>query len=176
MVFFSSILGDKHECIAVLHENENGRTKTVALDEQKNSEICVTNGMSCYRFNENKSAVKLLRDSDNLIEDNSAETSSQETGDNEVISIATNCTQFGSKHASSSGLEPIDQGITVCRNNNTGWYPNALFSYNNTKCSSFKQYFAVRNLDEAYQAIQDVLGKFTFVHCRSFRSIFVNYS
>ncbi|XP_073841369.1 serine protease nudel [Musca autumnalis] len=152
-----SILEDKHQCIAVLHENKNGRVKTVSLDEQRSTELCTTKGMSCYRFNENKFPGKLFREADNLIDNSPEATSSQEDDDNEVISASTNCTQFGIKHANSKSLEPIDQGITVCRSNNTGWYPNALFSYNNTNCSSFKQFFAVRTLDEAYQGIQDAM-------------------
>lgn len=156
----------KHECIAVLHENKNGRIKTVSLAQQNDTDLCHTNGMACYRLIEKKPSVKLLRESsvssEDLINvsDEITLRDNEDSDENQVISKFTSCSQFGTKPNNFSSLEPIDQGITVCRNNNTGWYPSALFSYNNTDCHSFKHHFAVRSLEEGYKAIQDVMGKF----------------
>lgn len=156
---------DKHECIAVLHENENGRIKTVSLKEAKDSDFCHSNGLSCYRLIERSPPVQLLRDTSVSAEDlaNVSEEISLRDYDkadiNRALSKITKCSQFGNKYTNATALEPIDQGIMVCRNNDTGWYPNALFSYNNTECLSFEKSFAIRTLQEAYKSIQEVIGE-----------------
>ncbi|XP_046808532.1 serine protease nudel [Lucilia cuprina] len=154
----------KHECIAVLHDNSHGRVKTVTIKEQNDDKQCQSTAMGCYRLIEKIPPMKLLRETSVSAEDvaNISEEvtirDSHSSEENEVISKYTTCTQFGNKHwVNGTGLEPIDQGILVCRSNDTGWYPNALFSYNNTNCNSFKQAFAMRTLDEAYKAIHEIL-------------------
>lgn len=120
--------------------------------------------MSCYRLIDKNPPMKLLRETSVSVEDviNISEEitlrDSQSSEENEVISKYTNCKQFGSK-LNDTGLQPIDQGILVCRSNDTGWYPSALFSYNNTNCNSFKQAFPVRTLEEAYKGLHEILGK-----------------
>ncbi|XP_059216727.1 serine protease nudel [Stomoxys calcitrans] len=156
-------LNEKQECIAVLHENESGRIKTVSLAEEKDADICRAKSMSCYRLIEKMPSVKLLRESEVSSEDliNVSEEivlrDNEDATENQAISVFTSCSQFGSRQANASGIEPIDQGISVCRNNDSGWYPNAMFSYNNTNCYSFKQSFSIRTLEDAYKGIQDVI-------------------
>ncbi|KAM7355778.1 serine protease nudel isoform 2-T2 [Cochliomyia hominivorax] len=171
----------KHECIAVLHENIHGRIKTVSLKEENNNKQCNGTAMSCYRLVEKNPPMKLLRETNVSAEDiiNISEEitirDSQSSEENEVISKYTKCSQFGANLENATGLQPIDQGILVCRSNDTGWYPNALFSYNNTNCYSFKQAFALRTLEEAYKAIHEILesSKCKFAHdeplCSGFR-------
>lgn len=120
--------------------------------------------MNCYRLIDKNPPMKLLRETSVSAEDviNISEEvtlrDSQSSEENEVISKYTNCKQFGSK-LNDTGLQPIDQGILVCRSNDTGWYPSALFSYNNTNCNSFKQAFPMRTLEEAYKGLHEILGK-----------------
>lgn len=148
-----------------MHDNSHGRIKTVSLKEQNDDKLCRGTAIGCYRLIEKTPPKKLLRETSLSAEDvvNISEEvtirDSQSSEENEVVSKYTTCTQFGSKHVNATGIEPIDQGILVCRSNDTGWYPNALFSYNNTNCNSFKHPFAMRTLEEAYKAIHEILGK-----------------
>ncbi|XP_075160655.1 serine protease nudel isoform X2 [Haematobia irritans] len=156
-------LEEKHQCIAVLHENEHGRIRTVSVAEERNTDICRANAMTCYRLIEKMPPVKLLRESEVSSEDLinvSGEITLRDYDDlqeTQAISIFTSCSQFGIRHSNGSDFEPTDQGITVCRSNDSGWYPNALFSYNNSNCQSFKQHFAVRTLEDAYNGIQNII-------------------
>lgn len=143
----------------------HGRIKTVSLKEDNDEKQCRSKAISCYRLIEKNPPMKLLRETYLSAEDIiniSEEVSlrdSQSSEENEVLSKYTSCTQFGYKNLNSTGLEPIDQGILVCRSNDTGWYPNALFSYNNTNCNSFKQAFPMRTLEAAYKTIHEKLGR-----------------
>uniref|UniRef100_A0A1A9V3W0 SRCR domain-containing protein n=1 Tax=Glossina austeni TaxID=7395 RepID=A0A1A9V3W0_GLOAU len=82
-----------------------------------------------------------------------------QSSDTRVQSKFASCIKFGNKNSEGSLLEPIDQGITVCRSNHTGWYPIAFFSYNNTNCNSFKFGFPVRTLEKVYGAIQQIIDR-----------------
>lgn len=153
----------KHECIAVLHDNTHGRIKTVSVQDEE-SDKCRNRAMSCYRLIEKNPPKKLLRETSVSVEDviNISEEvnlrDSQSDEDNEIVSKYTSCSQFGNNISNAAELQPIDQGVLACRRNDTGWYPSALFSYNNTNCYSFKQAFAIRTLEDAYKAIQEKLG------------------
>lgn len=76
-----------------------------------------------------------------------------------TISRFTTCTQFGKKGVSHTAVEPVDQGILACRQSDSGWFPMALFDYNNTNCYSFKDSFALRTLEKVYGAIQKLIGR-----------------
>lgn len=143
-----------------MHDNANGHIKTVSIEKQNDDKLCHGKVESCYRLLERNPFLKLLHKTNSTAENfaiNSALTADN-SEENEVLSKQISCKQFGSDHKYTSILEPIDQSILVCRGNNTGWYPNALFSYNNTDCQSFKQPFSLRTLDEAYGHIHKMLG------------------
>lgn len=150
-----------------MHDNQFGRIKAVSVAEGNHDKHCGNNGVSCYRLVEKKPPLRLLRESDVSVEDLVSMSEEitlrdyDESPETKMVTKFTTCTQFGNINANVSALlEPIDQGILVCRNNNTGWYPISLFSYNNTNCNSFKKPFALRTLENAYKALQEKIGRF----------------
>uniref|UniRef100_A0A1A9W4A8 Peptidase S1 domain-containing protein n=1 Tax=Glossina brevipalpis TaxID=37001 RepID=A0A1A9W4A8_9MUSC len=158
------------QCLGILHENESGRIKAVSMVKETLSalsELCNNNNnkeaFACYRLIEKKPSRKLLRETDISIEDFASLSEEielhdyEQDNDTHVLSKFTSCTRFGNKDPDVNLLEPIDQGVTVCRSNHTGWYPIALFSYNNTNCTSFKFGFPVRILEKAYGTIQQII-------------------
>ncbi|KAL9904995.1 serine protease nudel isoform 3-T6 [Glossina fuscipes fuscipes] len=155
------------KCLAVLHENESGRIKAISIvRETLPAELCNKNeAFTCYRLIEKKPSLKLLRETDISIEDFASLSEEIElhdydqSSDMRVQSKFASCTKFGNKNPDDSLLEPIDQGINVCRSNHTGWYPIAFFAYNNTNCNSFKFGFPVRTLEKAYGAIQQIIER-----------------
>ena len=142
-----------------MHDNIYGRIKTVSIEKQNDEKQCRIKSVSCYRLLERNPSLKLLRETNVSPEDFTTFHDSDSSEENEALSKHISCKQFGNSHKNASILEPIDQGILVCRSYNTGWYPNALFSYNNTNCESFKQAFALRTLDKAYSILYKKLGK-----------------
>lgn len=124
--------------------------------------------MSCYRLIERTPPRRLLAElgvSDEDFASLSEEVVFKEdfSESNEfsslVISRFATCTQFGKKNSSRLAFEPVDQGILACRQADSGWYPLALFDYNNTNCYSFKDSFALRTLEKVYGTIQSLIGK-----------------
>ncbi|XP_037949020.1 serine protease nudel [Teleopsis dalmanni] len=151
------------ECISVLHEDKFGRIKTVAITEHKNDKLCNMSKLFCFQLLESKPSEKLLRDTALSAEDvaSVSEEFDMSSFDEKLdkitrsLSRITTCTQFGNKNIDAT-ISPIDQGILICREEKTGWYPTALFGYNNTNCSSFNQPFAVRTLESVYNVIQNI--------------------
>ncbi|XP_053955273.1 serine protease nudel isoform X2 [Anastrepha ludens] len=156
------------QCIAILHDDHSGRIKAVSAIEEQNDELCKASDMSCYRLVERKPPTKLLNvldvseeDFSSLSEEIMLKEAFEETSDTLGSSMSrfTTCTQFGKKNISRTTFEPVDQGILACKQTDTGWYPIALFDYNNTNCYSFKDSFALRTLEKVYGAIQSLIDQ-----------------
>lgn len=151
-----------------MHENRYGRIKTVAIEERTNDLLCRYSDMKCYKFLERTPSIQLL-DETSVTADDVASISEEiqlkqsvtEKIPSESLSKFVTCRQFGIINATSynpSIVQPIDQGVLVCRDADTGWYPSSMFSYNNTECSSFKMSFGIRKLDKAFKNIEPLLG------------------
>ncbi|BFF98991.1 serine protease nudel [Drosophila madeirensis] len=149
------------DCISVLHDETSGRIKTVAITQIMNDPNC----SSCYKLQEKQPPVNLMR-----LLNVSAEDMASISEEVELINGAaatelpaitkfTSCHQFGLKNLSDTHHNPIDQGVLVCRDSHTGWYPSALFSYNNSDCQSFKQPFSIETLERAYKSLQDIIDQ-----------------
>ncbi|XP_067643607.1 serine protease nudel isoform X1 [Eurosta solidaginis] len=170
---FSARLSEEgKQCIAILHDDNSGRIKTVTAIDERNDALCKSSDMSCYRLVERKPPKDLIDElgvSDEDFINLSDEVTLREALDDndgdgidalgKAISRFTTCTQFGKKNISRTALEPVDQGILACRETNTGWYPMALFDYNNTNCDSFKDALALRSLEKVYGTIQNIIDK-----------------
>lgn len=161
--FHSSAAEDAtpHQCISVLHDDLTGRIKTVATASINNDSSC----SSCYQLQERKPSSNLMRKL-NLSADDMASISDEvelvsgaaSAKSMPALTTFTSCTQFGQRNHTDHQAQPTDQGVLVCRDTHTGWYPAAIFSYNNTNCRSFKSPFAIRKLNEAYKMLQHVIG------------------
>ncbi|XP_017080584.2 serine protease nudel [Drosophila eugracilis] len=152
---------DARDCISVLHDDATGRIKTVAITRMKN----VTNCDSCYKLQEKQPPANLMRMLNVSAEDMASISEEVElingVAPTELPAITkfTSCNQFGLKNVSDSHHNPSDQGVLVCRDTHTGWFPTAMFNYNNTDCQSFKQPFGIRTLELAYKSLQDIIDK-----------------
>ncbi|SPP87604.1 serine protease nudel isoform X2 [Drosophila guanche] len=149
------------DCISVLHDESSGRIKTVAITQIMNNPKC----SSCYKLQEKQPPVNLMR-----LLNVSAEDMASISEEVELINGAaatelpaitkfTSCHQFGLKNLSDTHHNPIDQGVLVCRDSHSGWFPSALFSYNNSDCQSFKQPFGIETLERAYKSLQDIIDQ-----------------
>ncbi|XP_017028686.1 serine protease nudel [Drosophila kikkawai] len=149
------------DCISVLHDDLTGRIKTVAIVRASNDASCE----SCYKLQEKQPPVNLMRLLNVSAEDMASISEEVElinaVAPTELPAITkfTSCQQFGLKNVSDSHINPSDQGVLVCRDAHSGWFPTALFSYNNTDCQSFKQPFGIRTLEMAYKSLQDIIEK-----------------
>ncbi|XP_011186210.3 serine protease nudel [Zeugodacus cucurbitae] len=166
--FVREAADDPYQCIAILHDEQSGRIKAVSAIEERNDALCKVSDISCFRLVERKPSRQLidglgLSDEDfaSLSEEimlrEDLDTSMDSMGS--TISRFTTCTQFGKKNVSRTALEPVDQGILACRQSDSGWFPLALFDYNNTNCYSFKDSFALRTLEKAYSAMQQLIDQ-----------------
>ncbi|TDG47498.1 hypothetical protein AWZ03_006090 [Drosophila navojoa] len=149
-----------HECISVLHDDRTGRIKTVATASITNDSSC----SSCYQLQERKPSSNLMRMLNLSAEDMASiseevELVSGVAGAKSMPALTTftSCTQFGQRNQTNLKSQPTDQGVLVCRDAHTGWYPAAIFSYNNTNCRSFRSPFPIRKLNEAYKMLQHVI-------------------
>lgn len=145
----------------MLHDDRTGRIKTVAIASITNDSSC----SSCYQLQERKPSSNLMRMLNLSAEDmasisDEVELVSGVTGAKSMPALTTftSCTQFGQRNQTHLQSQPTDQGVLVCRDAHTGWYPAAIFSYNNTNCRSFRAPFAIRKLNEAYKMLQHVIG------------------
>lgn len=144
----------------MLHDDVTGRIKTVAIIKAPNDASCE----SCYKLQEKQPPVNLMRLLNVSAEDMASISEEVElingVAPTELPAITkfTSCHQFGLKNVSDSHHNPSDQGVLVCRDSHTGWFPTALFSYNNSDCQSFKQPFGIRTLELAYKSLQDIIG------------------
>ncbi|XP_070070501.1 serine protease nudel [Drosophila takahashii] len=150
------------DCISVLHDDVTGRIKTVAITRIAN----VTNCDSCYKLQEKQPPANLMRLLNVSAEDMASISEEVElingVAPTELPAITkfTSCNQFGLKNVSDSlHHNPSDQGVLVCRDSHTGWFPTAMFSYNNSDCQSFKQPFGIKTLELAYKSLQDIIDK-----------------
>jgi len=145
----------------VLHDDASGRIKTVAITRIDN----VTNCESCYKLQEKQPPANLMRMLNVSAEDMASISEEVElingVAPTELPAITkfTSCHQFGLKNVSDSHHNPSDQGVLVCRDSHTGWFPTAMFSYNNSDCQSFKQPFGIKTLELAYKSLQDIIGE-----------------
>ncbi|EDV41196.1 uncharacterized protein Dana_GF10896 [Drosophila ananassae] len=157
------------DCISVLHDDFTGRIKTVAITKMANISDCT----SCYKLQEKQPPVNLMRLLNVSAEDMASISEEVElingVAPTELPAITkfTSCHQFGLKNASDFHHNPSDQGVLVCRDSHSGWFPTAMFSYNNSDCQSFKQPFAIRTLEQAYKSLQDIIDK---PSCRNLQS------
>ncbi|XP_020801689.1 serine protease nudel [Drosophila serrata] len=152
------------DCISVLHDDLTGRIKTVGIVRTPNDTSCE----SCYKLQEKQPPVNLMRLLNVSAEDMASISEEVElingVAPTELPAITkfTSCHQFGLKNVSDSPqnhINPSDQGVLVCRDSHTGWFPTAMFSYNNSDCQSFKQPFGIRTLELAYKSLQDIIDK-----------------
>lgn len=136
--------------------------------EERSDSLCKVSDISCFRLVEHKPPQQLieglgLHDEDfaSLSEEIVLKEDLDKNNDSmgSLISRFTICTQFGKKNVSHTALEPVDQGILACRQSDSGWFPLALFDYNNTNCYSFKDSFALRTLGKVYGAMQKLIGR-----------------
>lgn len=145
----------------MLHDDFTGRIKTVAITKMANISDCT----SCYKLQEKQPPVNLMRLLNVSAEDMASISEEVElingVAPTELPAITkfTSCHQFGLKNASDFHHNPSDQGVLVCRDSHSGWFPTAMFSYNNSDCQSFKQPFAIRTLEQAYKSLQDIIGE-----------------
>ncbi|XP_017468639.1 PREDICTED: serine protease nudel [Rhagoletis zephyria] len=165
---FKPTTDESSQCIAILHDDHSGRIKAVAAIEERNDSLCKVSDMSCYRLVERKPPQQVLNElsvSEEDVASLSEEVVLKEAfldGNDTLgstISRFTTCTQFGRKNFSRTALDPIDQGILACRQSDTGWYPMALFDYNNTNCYSFKDSIALRTLEKVHGTIQALIDQ-----------------
>lgn len=144
----------------MLHDDFTGRIKTVAITRVSNDTSC----NSCYQMQERQPSGNLMR-----MLNVSAEDMASISDEVELLSGVTarampaltkftSCTQFGQRNLSDVQVQPSDQGVLVCRDSHTGWYPSAIFIYNNTNCQSFRAPFGIRTLNEAYKSLQEIMG------------------
>ncbi|XP_004525699.1 serine protease nudel isoform X2 [Ceratitis capitata] len=166
--FSTKAAGESQQCIGILHDEQSGRIKAVLAVEEHNDALCRVSDMSCYRLIERTPPRRLLAElgvSDEDFASLSEEVVFKEdfSESNEFSSLAISrfatCTQFGKKNSSRLAFEPVDQGILACRQADSGWYPLALFDYNNTNCYSFKDSFALRTLEKVYGTIQSLIDQ-----------------
>nr|NP_523947.2 nudel [Drosophila melanogaster]P98159.2 RecName: Full=Serine protease nudel; Flags: Precursor [Drosophila melanogaster]AAF50656.1 nudel [Drosophila melanogaster] len=149
------------QCISVLHDDATGRIKTVAITRIHNA----TNCDSCYKLQEKQPPANLMRLLNVSAEDMASISEEVElingVAPTELPAITkfTTCNQFGLKNVSDAHHNPSDQGVLVCRDSHTGWFPTALFNYNNSDCQSFKQPFGIRTLELVYKSLQDIIDK-----------------
>lgn len=148
------------ECISVLHDDLSGHVKTVAIAKINNDSSC----SSCYQLEDRQPAGDLMRLL-NISAEDMATISEKVELVGEVtaqpmpaLSKFTTCSQFGQKNYTDGKIHPSDQGVLVCRYAHTGWFPTAIFSYNNTNCHSFRRPFGVRTLEQAYKSLHDIMG------------------
>lgn len=145
----------------MLHDDATGRIKTVAITRIHNA----TNCDSCYKLQEKQPPANLMRLLNVSAEDMASISEEVElingVAPTELPAITkfTTCNQFGLKNVSDAHHNPSDQGVLVCRDSHTGWFPTALFNYNNSDCQSFKQPFGIRTLELVYKSLQDIIGK-----------------
>ncbi|XP_017840080.1 serine protease nudel [Drosophila busckii] len=157
---------DAHECMSVLHDDLTGRVKTVAIAQLGN----VTSCSSCLQLQELKPSANLMRTLNVSAEDlasisEEVELSSEMTAKHmPTLTQFTSCTQFGHRNLTYSRDNPSDQGVLVCRHAHSGWYPAALFTYNNTNCQSFKTPFAISTLEQAFKPLQEIMDQ---AQCRN---------
>ncbi|KAH8365787.1 hypothetical protein KR093_004396 [Drosophila rubida] len=157
------------ECISVLHDDLSGRIKTVAIVKSNNDTDC----SSCYQLQEQRPQGNLMRLLNVSAEDMASISDEVElvsgVAAREMPSLTkfTSCTQFGQKNFSDTEIHPSDQGVLVCRHVHTGWFPSAVFSYNNTNCHSFKAPFGIRTLEQSYKTLQDIMDQ---PHCSNVQS------
>lgn len=144
----------------MLHDDFSGHVKTVAIAKMNNDSSC----SSCYQLQERQPPGNLMRMLNVSAEDIAAISEEVELVGGVTVSPVpalskfTTCTQFGQKNYTDSIIHPSDQGVLVCRHAHTGWFPTAIFSYNNTNCHSFRRPFGVRTLELAYKSLQDIMG------------------
>ncbi|KAH8418283.1 hypothetical protein KR222_011544, partial [Zaprionus bogoriensis] len=156
------------QCISVLHDDLTGRIKTVGIMKMNNDSSC----SSCYQLQERQPSGNLMRLLNVSAEDMATISEEVElvggvvTTELPALTKFTSCTQFGQRknHTDAHMLQPSDQGVLVCRHAHTGWFPTAIFSYNNTNCHSFRRPFGVRTLEQAYKSLQDIMDQ---AHCSS---------
>ncbi|KAH8305277.1 hypothetical protein KR018_010024, partial [Drosophila ironensis] len=153
---------DARDCISVLHDDFTGRIKTVAITRMDNQTDCP----SCFQLQEKQPPVNLMRLLNVSAEDMASISEEVELingfAPTELPAITkfTSCHQFGLKNVSDSAVHtPSDQGVLVCRDSHTGWFPMAMFSYNNSDCQSFRQPFGIRTLEQAYKSLQDIIDQ-----------------
>ncbi|EDW78727.2 uncharacterized protein Dwil_GK12588 [Drosophila willistoni] len=158
------------DCISVLHDDFSGRIKTVGIAQITNDSSCQA---SCYQLQEKQPPFHLMRML-NVSSEDMASISEEvelingvEPPTQPVLTKFTSCQQFGLKNISMADHSPVDQGVLVCRDTDSGWFPTALFSYNNTNCQSFKAPFEIRTLENAYKSLQDAIDKPT---CANFKA------
>ncbi|XP_060656762.1 serine protease nudel [Drosophila nasuta] len=158
------------ECISVLHDDLSGRIKTVAISKSNNQTDC----SSCYQLQEQRPSGNLMRLLNLSAEDMASISDEVDlvsgVAAREMPSLTkfTSCTQFGHKNNSETEIQPSDQGVLVCRHADTGWFPSALFTYNNTNCYSFKAPFGIRTLEQSYKTLQDIIDQ---PHCSNVQSL-----
>ncbi|XP_017135942.1 serine protease nudel [Drosophila miranda] len=149
------------DCISVLHDEITGRIKTVAITQIGNDPKCP----SCYKLQEKQPPVNLMRLLNVSAEDMASISEEVELMNGAAatelpaITKFTSCHQFGLKNLSDTHHNPIDQGVLVCRDPHTGWFPTALFNYNNSDCQSFKHPFSIGTLERAYKSLQDSIDE-----------------
>ncbi|KAH8302029.1 hypothetical protein KR044_001962 [Drosophila immigrans] len=157
------------ECISVLHDDLSGRIKTVAIAKSNNATDC----SSCYQLQEQRPEGNLMRLLNVSAEDMASISDEVElvsgvaAREMPALSKFTSCTQFGQKNFSETQSHPSDQGVFVCRHAHTGWFPSAIFDYNNTNCHSFKAPFGIRTLEQSYKTLQNIMDQ---PHCSNVQS------
>ncbi|XP_018802271.1 PREDICTED: serine protease nudel [Bactrocera latifrons] len=179
--FAKNVADESYQCIAILHDEQSGRIKAVSAIEERNDALCKVSDTSCFRLIEHKPPRELiglgLSDEDfaSLSEELKEDLDKNNDSTGSTISRFTTCTQFGKKNISRTALEPVDQGILSCRKTDSGWFPLALFDYNNTNCYSFKDSFALRTLERVYGEMQKLIDQSKCEHsngapvCSTFR-------
>ncbi|KAM8710459.1 hypothetical protein ACLKA7_017128 [Drosophila subpalustris] len=160
---------ESEECISVLHDDLSGRIKTVAIAKANNDTDC----SACYQLQEQRPPGNLMRMLNVSAEDMASISEEVEliggvaTKELPALTKFTSCTQFGQKNYSDTESHPSDQGVLVCRQAHSGWFPTAIFSYNNTDCHSFKAPFGIRTLEQSYKTLQDIMDH---PHCSNVQS------
>lgn len=144
----------------MLHDDLSGHFKTVAIAKISNDSSC----SSCYQLEDRQPAGDLMRLLNVSAEDMATISEEVELVGGvtaqpmPALSKFTTCSQFGHKNYTDGKIHPSDQGVLVCRHAHTGWFPMAIFSYNNSNCHSFRHPFGVRTLEQAYKSLHDIMG------------------
>ncbi|XP_055910873.1 serine protease nudel [Eupeodes corollae] len=158
-----------NKCMSVVHDKFGGIKVTPTMEKLEATMCSKNNELLCYQWDWDPKAIldfKLKHfgnDQDNEREEKVSLSSSTRTTkttplpldrDEEAKSLLDFCKDI------EDNINSYNQGVIVCREENTGWYPMAYYTFNATECSNnLNQPFAVRTLDKVYGFIQEIIDQ-----------------
>ncbi|XP_055842461.1 serine protease nudel [Episyrphus balteatus] len=151
-----------NKCMSVMHDKFGGIKVTPTMDKLEATICSKDNELSCYQWDPKAIVdfkLKHFGKDDDGDEEKQVTSSRTKTTHGDPDGDEKSLLDFCKDLHEDSLSYPYNQGVIVCREENTGWYPMAYYTFNASECNNLKKPFAVRTLDKVYSFIQDIIDQ-----------------